>query len=201
MVFEGKIPTIVHTCEVWGVMQAIRMFHDEFGLRMIATHTEGGGYMIGAEAAKRERVFIDIGPRLMDFTWGAEDDGRIHGICAEYVQRGVKNISLNTDSISWGDQEDLPFQATVSAHFGLDELTALKALTINPARALGIDDRVGSLEVGKDADIVLKQGSYLDATSPVDLVLINGRIAYRREGVDFGVSGKTSALEKAEPQP
>jgi imidazolonepropionase-like amidohydrolase len=58
----------------------------------------------------------------------------------------------------------------------------MKAITINSARALGIDDRVGSLEVGKDADVVIKPGSLLDVTTAVDMVLVNGRIAYRRKG-------------------
>jgi imidazolonepropionase-like amidohydrolase len=61
----------------------------------------------------------------------------------------------------------------------------MKAITINSARALAIDDRVGSLEAGKDADIVIKKGSLLDVTTPVDLVLINGKIVYQREGVDL----------------
>jgi imidazolonepropionase-like amidohydrolase len=70
---------------------------------------------------------------------------------------------------------------------GLDDKVALKAITINAARALDIDERVGSLEVGKDADIVIKRGSLLDVTTPVDLVLINGKIVYQRGGVDLVV--------------
>jgi len=84
----------------------------------------------------------------------------------------------------------------MSAHYGLDEREALKAITVNSARALGIDDRVGSLEVGKDADIVIKKGSLLDPTTPVDLVLINGKIVYRRRGVNLVAKEKPASCEE-----
>ncbi|KPL20066.1 MAG: hypothetical protein AMJ75_12395 [Phycisphaerae bacterium SM1_79] len=197
--FDGQIPTIVHTYSSWGVMQTIRMFNDENNLKVIPTHTAYGGYLVGREAAKRDGVFINIGPRLMEFSRPTYD-GRFHGMGAEYYKAGVKNLSINTDSVGWtawiAPQEELSFQASMSAHFGLDEREALKAITINSARALGIDDRVGSLEVGKDADIVIKKGSLLDPTTPVDLVLINGKIVYQRKGVDLVAKGKAAPREK-----
>ncbi|MHC4560209.1 MAG: amidohydrolase family protein [Planctomycetota bacterium] len=184
-VFSSEIPTIVHTYEGWGVMQTMRMFNDENNLKVIATHTAGGGYMVGKEAAKRDGVSINIGPRVVDFSWGAEYDGRFHGMGVEYCKAGVKNLSINTDATRWGRQEELALQAAMSARLGLDELVAMEAITINSARALGIDDRVGSLETGKDADIVIKRSSLLDVTSPVDLVMINGKIAYQRNGANL----------------
>jgi len=95
-----------------------------------------------------------------------------------------------------GGQEELALQAAMSARFGLDDEIALKAITINSARALDIDDRVGSLEVGKDADIVIKKGSLLDVTTPVDLVLINGKIIYQRKGTDLVVKEDLTTSEK-----
>ena len=84
-------------------------------------------------------------------------------------------------------QEELASQATISARYGLDERSALEAITIRPARALKIDERVGSLEKGKDADIVIKKTSLIDPTTPVEMVLVNGRIAYQRRGMDLAV--------------
>jgi imidazolonepropionase-like amidohydrolase len=195
MAFNGEMPTIVHTYSGWGVMQTIRMFNDENNLNVIATHTAFGGYTVGAEAAKRDGVFVNIGPRVIEFSRPAYD-GRFHGMGAEYVSRGVKNLSINTDSVGWGGQDKLAFQASMSAHFGLDDREALKAITINSARCLDIDDRVGSLEVGKDADIVIKKGSLLDHTAPVDMVLINGKIVYQRKGIDLVGKQKTAPREK-----
>ncbi len=192
-VFRGEIPTIVHTYDGWGVMQTARMFNDENNLKVIATHTAYGGHLIAKEVAKRENVFINIGPRLYDF-WMREGiqrqsarNNRFYGMGAEYHKAGVRNLSINTDAVGLGSQEGLALQAAMSARLGLDDEVALRAITINPARALDIDDRVGSLEVGKDADIVIKEGSLLDVTKPVDLVLINGKIIYQRKGTDLVV--------------
>jgi len=80
----------------------------------------------------------------------------------------------------------------MAVHYGLDEIIAMEAITIQPARALGVDDRIGSLEAGKDADIVIKKGSLLDVAAAVDLVLINGRIVYQRNGVNLVAKGKSS---------
>ncbi len=198
-VFNGEIPTIVHTYSGWGVMQTIRMFNDENNLDVIPTHTAYGGYVVGREAAKRDGVFVNIGPRVIEFS-RPDYDGRFHGMGAEYSKAGVKELSINTDAVGWSSfiapQEELSFQASMSAHYGLDEREALKAITLNSARALGIDDRVGSLEVGKDADIVIKKGSLLDPTTPVDLVLINGKIIYRRKGINLVVKGEPAPSEE-----
>ena len=197
--FNGEIPAIVHTYSGWGVMQTIRMFSDENNLNVIPTHTAYGGYVVGQEAAKREGVFINIGPRLMEFSRPTYD-GRFYGMGAEYNKTGVKELSINTDAVGWSSriapQEELSFQASMSAHYGLDDREALKGITINSARALGIDDRVGSLEVGKDADVAIKKGSLLDHTTPVDMVLINGKIIYQRKGVDLVVKKKATPREK-----
>jgi imidazolonepropionase-like amidohydrolase len=197
--FNGEMPTIVHTYSSWGVMQTIRMFNDENNLNVIPTHTAYGGYLVGAEAAKRDGVFVNIGPRLIEFS-RPTFDGRFHGMGAEYKKAGVRDLSINTDSVGWTDwiapQEELSFQASMSARFGLDEREALKAITLNSARALGIEDRVGSLEVGKDADIVIKKGSLLDPTTPVDLVLINGKIVYRRKGINLVAREKPASCEE-----
>ena len=71
--------------------------------------------------------------------------------------------------------------AALSVKEGMDEYEALKAITINPAKILGISDRVGSIEKGKDADIVIMNGHPFDTFSTTDMVLVDGEIAYREE--------------------
>lgn len=201
-VFEGKIPTIIHTYEGWGVMETIRLFHDENALKTIPTHTAGGGYTVGHEAGRRDKVHINIGPRLQEFSWRGRSDGAMRGMGAEYSSRGVENLSINTDAVGWSHwiapEEELSFQAAMSARMGLDEMLAMKGITINSARALGIDDRVGSLEVGKDADVVIKKGSLLDVTCPVDLVLIDGRVVYERKGAGLRITKQASKTDPEE---
>ena len=190
-VFDGAIPTIVHTYDAWGVMQTSRILCDEYGLKTIPTHTAYSGHLVADKVATRENVHINIGPRLFDFYMPegirrhSARENRFYGMGARYHQGGVRNLSINTDAVGWGglSQEDLAFQAAMSARLGLDEIVAMQAITINSARALGIDDRVGSLEAGKDADIVIKRGTLLDVTTPVDVVLVNGRVAYERKEV------------------
>jgi len=176
-VFEDKYPVLVHTYAAWGTMETMRIFHDEFGLKAIPTHVAFGGYLIGEEAAARQQP-INIGPHLIDFWWPPEK--RFQGIATGFHDAGVKNLSLNTDTVGdWGmSQEELILQGAMAVRFGLPEDAALRAVTINPAKAVDIDDRVGSLEVGKDADLVIKAGGPFDLTAPVEMVLVNGRVAY-----------------------
>ena len=73
----------------------------------------------------------------------------------------------------------LTISAALAVKAGLPKEEALKAVTINPARILGIDDRYGSLEKGKLADIVLWSGDPLDIMSKVEQVFIHGELVYK----------------------
>jgi imidazolonepropionase-like amidohydrolase len=79
-------------------------------------------------------------------------------------------------------------QVTLAVKEGLDPETALRSVTINPARIIGVADRLGSLTVGKDADLVIWSGDPLDVMSRAELAYIGGQQIYRydyagREGV------------------
>jgi imidazolonepropionase-like amidohydrolase len=92
------------------------------------------------------------------------------------VKRGVEvNIMTDADVVQ---QEFLRFQASIAVKYGMDPLEALKAITINPAKLIGMEDRIGSLEAGKDADIVLYDGDPFDIQTGVKKVFINGKIVY-----------------------
>src|SRR5204863_1094582 len=104
-------------------------------------------------------------------------DGKCHGIAEEYRKAGVEHLSLNTDS-PVVPEEELIVQASMSVRLGLPEEKALRGVTIEPAKAVMIDQRVGSLEVGKDADIVVTTGAIIDPRSYVTQVLIDGKVAY-----------------------
>jgi len=74
----------------------------------------------------------------------------------------------------------LPLCAALAVKEGMEEEEALKAITINAAEILGIEDRVGSLEVGKDADIVIWNGHPFDLRATVEYTLIDGKVVYKR---------------------
>jgi imidazolonepropionase-like amidohydrolase len=75
-------------------------------------------------------------------------------------------------------QEELVFQAAMAVRFGLDPEAALKAITIVPSRVAGLQARLGSIEAGKDADLVVWTGDPFDIRNYVVLVIVNGRVAY-----------------------
>jgi imidazolonepropionase-like amidohydrolase len=176
--FQHKYPVIIHTADARDVMGTVRMFHDEYGLKMIVSHGEFGGFKVAEEIAKRD-LPANIGPRLYDYEAlaGHVPDGHCNGIPTKYWEGGVRRLSLCTDS-PVVPQEDLVFQGTMAIHLGLDPEVALKGLTIEPARAVLIDDRKGSLEAGKDADIVVWTGDPFDVRNYTTLVVIRGKIVY-----------------------
>jgi len=91
----------------------------------------------------------------------------------ELVKAGVMICFSSGTDPSLG--KDLPYHAAKAVAFGLDHEQALKALTINPAQIFGVADRLGSLEVGKDADLFITTGDPLDLRSEVTHLFINGR--------------------------
>ena len=72
-------------------------------------------------------------------------------------------------------ERNLPYQAARAAAFGLPREEALKAVTLYPAEILGVSDRMGSLEVGKDASLIVCTGDILEVTSNVRIDYIKGR--------------------------
>ncbi len=184
--FQRKWPVIIHTADARDVMATVRIFHDEFKVPCIVSHGEFGGYKAASEIAKRD-IPANIGPRTYDWTIMVQD-GRCYGIAAKYFEAGVKKLSINTDS-PVVPEEELIVQAAMCVRLGLPEEVALRGVTIEPARAALIDHRLGSLEVGKDADIVLWTGNPLDVRNRPLMSIIGGRIAYdERKGrrVTFG---------------
>jgi imidazolonepropionase-like amidohydrolase len=171
--FNKEIPVVVHTQIYQVVMMTVSMLHDELDLNVVIDHGTFDGYKLAPEMAKRG-IPAMLGPRGIYYD---REVGQIFGIPAMYYQGGVMAVGVNTDSPVI-PQEDLVFQAAMAVHFGLPEDVALRGLTIEAAKALMIDDRVGSLEVGKDADIIIRNGPPIDIRSRVEQAFIDGRLIY-----------------------
>lgn len=99
---------------------------------------------------------------------------------AGVLQRAGILVAITTDSPVI-PQEYLPLCAALAMKHGMDEMEALKAITINPAKILGLDDRIGSIKEGKDGDLIICNASLLDIQNQIDYTLINGNIAYQRQ--------------------
>ncbi len=97
------------------------------------------------------------------------------GNAAELVKAGIKVAIGAEDSLGIGAREELVLSAALAVKAGLDRPTALRAVTLTAAEILGVASRVGSIEPGKDADLVIFTGDPLHYQTRVARVLIEGR--------------------------
>lgn len=173
--FERKIPLKSHVHRTDDILTAIRIAK-EFDLNLTLDHcTEG--HLIAGEIAKSGFPAI-VGPSMSARSKKevCESDFKTPGILS---LAGV-TVALTTDHPVCRLQY-LPLCAALAAKEGMDEYAALRAITIDAAKISGVDDRLGSIAVGKDADLVLWSGSPLDLRSYVGTVLINGKIVWQKE--------------------
>ncbi|MCZ6597065.1 MAG: amidohydrolase family protein [Planctomycetota bacterium] len=187
-----RAPVSTHTQWYQVVMMTILMVKVELGLNVFIDHGTFAGFK-AAGLAEEHGVAAIIGPRSVarSFNFAPyetfDSDGKVLGICAEYQKRGHTAIGFNTDCIDNGAfgpaQEELSLQAAMAVRYGLEnfDLEALRGLTIIPAAAVGLADRIGSLEPGKDADLVILDGDPADPRTMVELVYTDGRLVYDAE--------------------
>lgn len=171
--FEGKIPLKAHVHRADDIFTAIRIAK-EFGLKLTLDHcTEG--HLIAEEIAASGFPAI-VGPSLASRNKKevSQSDFKTPGI----LQKAGVRIALTTDHPVSRIQY-LPLCAGLACKEGLDEWDALRAITINAAKICGVEDRLGSLKVGKDADIVIYDGNPLEIASKVHTTIIDGNIVWR----------------------
>jgi imidazolonepropionase-like amidohydrolase len=173
-----------HTQIFQVVLMTLTMLRQEFGFDCYIDHGEMAGYKL-AGLAEKLGVPVISGPREIEIptrtfiNWTGSNPEAILGIAAEYQKGGVKMLGFNTDAPVI-PAEELPVQATESVHYGLDDsqLESVRGLTIVPAMTAGIAKRVGSLEPGKDADVVIVTGDPIDPRNVVEKVYIDGKSVY-----------------------
>jgi len=171
--FEKKIPLKAHVHRTDDIFTAIRIAK-EFDLNLTLDHcTEG--HLIANDIAAAGFPAI-VGPSLASRT---KDEVRLSDFKTAGILRkaGVK-VALTTDHPVSRIQY-LPLCASLAVKEGMDEHAALRAITIDAASICNVSDRVGSLKVGKDADIVLYDGHPLDWKSSVKMTIVNGEIVWK----------------------
>ena len=171
-VFKGDIPLKVHAHRADDIMTAVGIA-EEFGLRLTLEHCTEGHLIL--DYLKARNIPAMVGPSGM-FRSKVELRNATLENAGILAKAGIL-VSLISDH-PFTNCKYLTIYAGYAQKNGLDGCEALKALTINPARALGIDDRLGSIEPGKDADIVIFDGDPLEIATKVRMTFINGEIVY-----------------------
>jgi imidazolonepropionase-like amidohydrolase len=172
LVLRREIPWRQHCHRADDIATAIRI-SEEFGYELVIDHgTEA--HLVADKLAERN-IPVIIGPL---FTSRSKVELRNRSLAnpGKLARAGV-TIAITTDHpvvpINF-----LVHQATLAVKEGLDRDTALRSLTVNPARILGIEDRLGSLTVGKDADLCIWSGDPLDVMQRVERAFIDGKEIY-----------------------
>ena len=167
-VLKGEIPLKAHAHRADDICTAIRIAK-EFGVKMTLEHcTEG--HLI-PEVVARSGFPAAVGPTLTNAS-KIELVNKSFETPSVLARAGVQ-VSIITDNPVI-PQSYLPLCAGLAVKAGMDPFAALQAITINPAKHLGIADRVGSLEVGKDGDVVIVNGDPMVSDSTITAVLVNG---------------------------
>ncbi len=168
-VIKGEIPLKAHAHAAEDIFTALRIAR-EFGVKITLEHVTEG-HLIVEELAK-ENVPLAVGPTL---TSASKYELRNKSWTTPGVLAAAGcQVSIITDSPVI-PQEYLPLCAGLAVQAGMDPFAALQAITINPARHAGIADRVGSIEVGKDADLVITDGCPFEVSTKVRHVFIEGK--------------------------
>ncbi|MCS6862643.1 MAG: amidohydrolase family protein, partial [Abditibacteriales bacterium] len=166
--FRREVPAFVHVNRSDEILNALKVFRDEFELDVTLLDV-GDGFRVAEEIRKRNAAAA-LGPNVT-----RREKGKLINNADVLARAGVR--VLFHSSATSGTQF-LRLNAAYAVRYGLDPTEALRALTIYPARTLRVDDRLGSIEVGKDADLVILSGEPLDVTSRVEKVLMKGKVVY-----------------------
>jgi len=172
--FEKKIPLKAHVHRADDIFTAIRIAK-EFDLELTLDHCTEGHLV--ADAIAKSGFPAIVGPSL-----AARNKKEV--AAADFKTAGVLHkagvtVAITTDHPVSRIQH-LPLCAALAAKEGLDRHTALRAITIDAARICRVDDRLGSIAVGKDADITIYSGDPLDIGSFAYATIINGKIVWQK---------------------
>ena len=174
-VIKGEIPLKCHCHRADDILTAVRIAK-EFGLKATLDHCTDGERI--ADELAEENFPVFIGPSL-------GHKSKIELAHKSFTTPGILNragltVSIITDAPVI-PLRYLPMCAGLAVNSGMDRGEAWKAITINPARSLGVNDRVGSLEPGKDADIVIWTSDPLTSIGGEALItIIDGKVVYQK---------------------
>lgn len=174
-VIQGKMPLKAHVHQANDIYTAIRIAK-EFQVGLAMDHCTDGSLI--ADDLAKEGYPVAVGPTLTHAT-KFELKNKSFKTPGDLARAGCQ-VSIITDSPVI-PQQYLALCAGLAVNAGMDDFDALKAITINAAKHIGVEDRIGSLEIGKDGDFVIAQGNPMISDTKIQYVVIDGEIVYQEE--------------------
>jgi len=171
----GEYGAHIHCARADDILFAVELA-ETYGFRISLVHVYEG-YKV-ADILSEKGVPVSLGPVVLGWDQGKQPTRPIN-VAGVMAEAGVE-LSITTD-YSYIYPEYFLFQAALCHRLGLERSDALCAVTINPAKLARVDDRVGSLEEGKDADIIILDGDPLDLRTRIVTVIIDGIIRYEKK--------------------
>ena len=172
---KREIPVHIHCATASEIISCIRLA-DEFNMKLSLGHCYWA-HLIVDELSKRKDVYFNVGPPMF-FSY-FDNPLQFKNNPAILANAGLK-VSLQTDAVG-GGQQNLLHLAALCVRYGMKEDDALKAITLHEAEAVDLEKRIGSIDKGKDADLVLLDGEPFEFTTSVEKVVIDGKIEYQKE--------------------
>jgi len=167
-VVEGRVPVVMHANLERDIRAALK-FADEFKLKVILADGEDVARVI--PDLKSRNIPVILGPILALPTHEDDPYDLLFTNAKALLDAGVPFAIQSADA---HNARNLPYHAAACAAFGLPKDAALKSITINPAQIFGVADRVGSLEVGKLANVIVTDGDPLEIVTHVKRLFIGG---------------------------
>jgi imidazolonepropionase-like amidohydrolase len=168
-VLEGKLPVLVHAVRERAIREAIA-FAESQKIRLVLAEAREAWKV--ADLLKQKNIPVILGPTLELPLEEDDPYDKAYTLPAELHRAGVKFAFA---SFSTSFARNLPYQAAMAVAFGLPYEEALKALTLYPAQIWGVSDKLGSIEKGKWADLIVTDGDPLETRTQIKRVFIQGR--------------------------
>lgn len=166
---HGEKPVVLRADEGYEVEVGMGIAQ-EFHLKVVLSHVTHAQDVLDKIASYH--VPVIVGP-IYDAPLANERYDAVFSLPAELAKRGVQ-VAISTGGEGMGDSRNLPYAAGYAVAYGLPYEEALKSITLTPATIFGLGDKLGSLDAGKSANVVIANGDPLDVRTNVEAVFIEG---------------------------
>ncbi len=170
---RNQVPLMIHADDVRQIKAAVEWATGK-GFRIILAGARDGHLIAGYLAEKRVPVIYEATMQQPAFDWESYD---VHFKAADVLRRAGVKVAFSNGTGNWAaaDARNLPYHAAMCSAFGMPPDEAVRAITLNPAEILGVADRLGSIEVGKEASLIAVDGDLLDIRANVKRMWIAGK--------------------------